>query len=149
MARINLAKAKTDKDTDFITAIAAAGAIEELDLDIPSKINACAVHQIRIIATDQLEYRLLFFATDGFADADYDLDSFIGWVDLDLVTNGVQIGGTGPWYYDARLAIPLLYVDDDRTEEFHIALQNNSAATPKGAGAAGEVSVELVYEPIF
>ena len=147
MPRIELASAKTDKDTHFTTAIAANGGTEEENLAIPSKVDYCAVHQIRIIGDEALDFRLMFFATDGFADTDLDADTFLGWVDIDLENDGVQIGGSGPYYLDARLAIPLLYRDDDRTQEFHIALQNNSTSA-KTAGASGEVSIEIMFEPI-
>lgn len=132
----------TDKDSHFTEAIAQYATEEE---DLPGLAsNFIIIREVTILSDQNLSYRLLFFTTDGFANANLDLDTFLSSRALDIPTSGFQIGATGKYYLEVdNLAIS--YHDDDGTHELHVALQNLSA-TGKNAGATGEVVVHILYE---
>ncbi len=132
----------TDKDTHFTGAIA-QGAKED------ENITGLLGDKIRLTGltfqSDQpLDYYLMFWRTDGFDDADLDLDKFAGMVHVPLATSGKQVGGAGQYYYSIE-GVNLDYEDEDETKELHVSLYNASA-TAKAAGAAGEVVVHFKYE---
>lgn len=59
--------------------------------------------------------------------------------------NGVQIAGTGPYYYYVD-GTDEMYQDLDLTGEVHLMLVNRSAAS-KSADDAGAILIELNFEP--
>lgn len=138
-------KIRTDKDTHFAGAIA-QNASEEENIVLPVGIQGIngngeiIIRSIMLQADQNLSWELMFWATDGFANADLDLDTFISrWTFA--VADGVQIGATAQYYYYIEgLDIPVR--DEDSTGELHISLVNRSA-TGKNSGATGEVVVQL------
>lgn len=133
---------KTDKDTHFTGAIV-QWATEEENLGglIANKVR---ITGIAIQSDQQLDYRVVLFSRDTFANADLDVDTFYTEVELDMVSYGFQIAGAGQ-YYMAVNGLSVDYEDLDGSGELHIALQNLSAVA-KNAGATGEVRLEFVYE---
>ena len=136
-------EAKTDKDTHFTGSIA-QNAIEEENIT-GLDANEISITGVSIVSDQQLKFRLWFFETDKFQEANFDDDEFVDFIDLDLATDGAQIGATGAWYY-AVSCLCIDYEDLDNTKELHIALQNLSAAA-KNAGASGEVKLKCSYIP--
>ena len=133
----------TDKDTHFTTLIAQNAIEEENITGLLS--NEISITGVSIVSDQQLKFRLWFFETDKFQEANFDDDEFVDFVDLDLVTDGAQIAGAGAWYF-AATCLCIDYEDLDGTKELHIALQNLSA-TSKNAGATGEVKLKCSYIP--
>lgn len=132
----------TDKDTHFTGAIA-TNAVEEENL------TALVTNKIRIVGVaiqsdQQLDYRAIFFSKDSFADTDLDVDTFVGEVELDMLSYGFQIAGANQWYMVVN-GLSIDYEDEDGTCELHTSLQNLSAAA-KNAGATGEVKLVFEYE---
>lgn len=138
---------KSDKDSNFTTAIA-VNAKEDADL-AGLEANKILITNVEVLSVEQKHYRVLFYKTDGFDDADLDVDSFIGIVDLDLTTNGFQIAGAGKWLWDEKVGRGngLEYEDLDATNELHISLQNLGIGA-KTAGAGGEVVIKVSYLPL-
>lgn len=137
----------SDKDVNFVTAIA-VNAKEDANLTglLSDKILIVGV---AIQAKEAKHYRALFYETDGFDDPDLDLDSFKAAVDLDLSTNGFQIGGVGKWLWDEKVGRGngVEYTDLDGTQELHIALQNLGPGA-KTAGPGGECVLKISYVPL-
>jgi hypothetical protein len=140
---------RSDKDTHFTGAII-QNAAEEENIVLPQCLrgmngNARAiVRSVAIVSDENLDWEVWLFRTDGFQDADLDLDTFTGFMAF-AVADARQIAGAGPFYY-YRGELNLPYQDADNTGELHIALVNRSAAA-KSAGAAGEAVVILEMEP--
>ncbi len=131
---------ESDKSTDFITALAQY--VKE-DADITGlDLNKVTIYAVVIISEQQLNFRLHFYSDDTFATA-----SWIGFVDLNLVSNGIQIGNTGKWLLNITPESDslLLYEDEDETKELHIALENLSSEAKK-ADALGEVLLKIFYK---
>jgi len=133
---------RSDKDTHFYGAIA-QNAKEDEDLAglLSNKIRITGVS---IQADENLDFRVIFWKTDGFDDTDLDLDRFCGEVELDLPTNGYRIGAANQYYLDMR-GLEIDYEDEDASNELHVSLMCLTAAG-KTAAAAGEVVVEVYYE---
>lgn len=133
---------RSDKDDHFTGAIA-QNAIEEESLTglIANKVKITGVV---ILSDQQLDYRVILFSTDGFADADLDVDSLFNEVELDLLSYGWRIADTGK-YCMVVTGLDIDYIDDDASKELHVALQNLSS-TSKTAGADGEVILRFIYE---
>lgn len=133
----------SDKDTHFTGAIAQNANEKENLTGLES--NEITIVSIGIQSDQPLNYRLWIFETDGFDDTDLDADSFMEFVDFDLVTNNVQLGAANQYYF-AITELDIDYKDLDETNELHIALENLSA-TAKNAGATGEVKLQFKYVP--
>ena len=140
-------KIRSDKDTHFAGAIA-QNASEEENLALPKGITGFGDHckarlkTITLQSDENLNWEIMLFSSDTFANTDLDLDTFIGY--WNFGTGAVRIAGAGQfYYYIAGLDVP--YQDDDASGELHVALVNRSAAT-KTAGAAGEVVIEFGFE---
>ncbi len=134
---------RSDKDTHFTGAIA-LNAKEDEDLTglLSNKIRIIGVS---LQAKENLSFRAIFWKTDGFDNVDLDLDRFCGEVVIDLPTNGYQIAGANQYYLDMR-GLDLDYEDEDASNELHVSLMCLTAAG-KTAAAAGEVVIEIYYEP--
>lgn len=137
-------KISTDKDTHFTGAITAGEAEEE---NVSGLItNRLTVLDVAIKSTENIHYQLLFFSKDTFESTDPDVDTFLGFLDLDIPADGFRIGTTGLYYYELSSIGGLVdYVDDDGTKELHVALR--AVGTNKSAGAAGAVTITLQYVP--
>lgn len=134
----------TDKDSHFTTELAQYVTEEENISGLNS--NKVMIYAIVIESDQQLNFRLHFFSKDIFADADLDVDTWIGFVDLDLVSHGVRYGNTNQWLLNITSDQgQLLYEDEDETEELHLALENLSSQT-KNAGATGEIKLKIFYK---
>jgi len=139
----SFSKVRSDKDAHFTGAIAQNAKEDE-------SLTGLLTNKIRItgitLQSDQaLDYRLIFWSTDGFDNTDLDLDEFAGETELNLASYGWRAGGANQYYMDLR-GLDIDYQDDDATNELHVSLQNLSA-TGKNAGATGEVVLEVTYEP--
>lgn len=141
LARLTSFKSiETDKSTDFTTALAQY--VKE-DEDITGlDLNKVAIYAIVIISEQQLNFRVHFYSDDTFATA-----SWIGFIDLNLTADGIQISNTGKWLLNITPESDslLLYEDEDETKELHIALENLSSAAKK-ADAAGELTLKIFYK---
>lgn len=133
---------RTDKDSHFSGAIA-QNATEEEDIT-GLTTNRIRITRVTILSDENLDYRLLFFNKDSFADTDLDDDRFIDELELDLPSYGFQIAGAGQYMMTVN-GLEIDYDDQDGSRELHIALQCLSAAG-KTAGANGEVVVIFTYE---
>lgn len=144
---------KSDKDTHFSGALA-QNAAESESLTGFSDVSG-VIEQVSLISDQNLDWELMFFATSGFDDADYDADFFLGAVRF-VAADGKQIAGVGGYYYcTANMALPfepITYIDKTSVDagnnsgSIYCVLVNRSA-TGKNAGATGEVAVNIVIRP--
>lgn len=135
---------RSDKDSHFTGGIN-QNAKEDEDLTglLSDKIR---ITGIALQSDQNLDYKVLFWKTDGFDDTDLDVDKFCGEIEVDLPTYGHRIGAANQYYLDVRLPAGIDYEDEDATKELHVSLMNLSA-TAKNSGATGEVTIEIFYEP--
>jgi len=105
-------------------------------------VDLFTIKHIAIWSEVALKYRLHFFANDDF-NTTFDNATYIGYVDLDLVTYGAQIAGAGTYYMDVA-GLNIDGVDGDASGEMHVALQNLSAATKQ---TTDKVMIDIYYEP--
>jgi len=133
----------SDKDLHFTGAIA-QNAYEDANIT-GLVVDRARITNIAIKSRENLKYYLLFWAKDTFGDADVDVDTYVGHVELPLPLAGLKItqAATDIYYMNASDA-DLEYEDLDGTKELHVSLMNLSAAA-KTAGAAGAVSIEFDY----
>lgn len=133
---------RSDKDSHFTGAIDTNDTEEEnLTGLISGKIK---ITSVVILSDQQLDYRVIFYSTDAFADTDLDVDSLIDEVELDLLSYGWRVSNTGK-YCMVVTGLDIDYIDDDGSDELHVALQNLSS-TSKTAGGDGEVILRFIYE---
>ena len=102
----------TDKDDEFTGAIA-VNAKEDENLT-GLEANKIVITDVLIEGLENLAFRLLFWSTDDFDNADEDLDTFLGFVDLDIPSNGFQIGAANQYYLNIT-DVNLHYEDEDAT----------------------------------
>lgn len=134
---------RSDKDSHF-TGTIAQNAIEAEDLTglVANKIR---ITGISIQAEQALDFYLMLWDADSFADADLDDDAFIGMVRCNLASHGKQIGGTAQYYLSIE-GLDLDYWDADESKELHVSLFNNSATGKLASASGGEVVIEIRYE---
>ncbi len=134
---------RSDKDTHFTGAIIQnAKADENLTGLLGNKVR---ISGVSLQAKENLSFRVIFWKTNGFDDTDLDLDRFCGEVVIDLPANGFQIAAANQYYLDMR-GLDLDYEDEGLSNELHVSLMCLTVAG-KSAGAAGEVVLEIFYEP--
>jgi len=131
----------TDANQHFTDALA-YGEYEKESLSglLSNKINIVGVN---IQSMQNLKYRLAFFSNADFDSTDLNKDSWVSDVLLDLSSSisPFQLGGAGQWRLDiGALDIPLTTTN----YTLYIALKNESA-TPKLAGSAGAVQIDIKY----
>ena len=133
---------RSDKDDHFTGAII-TNATEEENLTglIGNKVK---ITGMVVLSDQQLNYRVVLFSTDAFADADLDIDSLINEFEFDMLSYGRRIADTGK-YSMVVTDLDMDYIDEDGTKELHVALQNLSSTT-KTAGSDGEVILRFIYE---
>lgn len=132
----------TDKDAHFTGSLAQyAKEDENLTGLLGNKIR---INKVAIQADQNLDFYLFFWRKNTFDDTNLNKDAFIGMIELDLGTLGLQVGGTGQYYLSAE-ALEFDYEDEDKANELHVSLYNASAAA-KNAGATGEVVCHITYE---
>ena len=143
---------RSDKDTHFTGALA-QNAVKTENISFPADwvtmgLRKAKIVDIKIISDQQLAWDVKFYSKDTHAvTTDLDADSFIRTFKFDA-SAGVQEAGADQYYYDIDPSeFPFVYIDEDGTSEFHVTLVNRSA-TPKTAGAAGEVVVIIQAIPI-
>ncbi len=142
---------KSDKDDNFTTAIAQNTWEDESLTGLKS--NSGVLESVQIISKENLAWRLIFWATDGFFDNDVDVQKPLGVVEFaanDALT--LTTGGQTRYLYYNAAAIPyrdddaVIWAREDETQvspEIHVSLFNSSAAA-KTAGEDGELSVQIV-----
>lgn len=133
---------RTTSTVEFTGAIVTNATEEENIAGLVA--NKVRITGVAIMSDQQLDYRLIFFGSDTFANADPDVDRFVNEVELDLPSYGFQIAGAGLWYMAVN-GLEIDFQDADNTSELHVALQNLSAAA-KIAGVGGEIVVIFTYE---
>jgi hypothetical protein len=137
--RANLEIIESDKDLHFTATIAQN---DKDDEDLTGlKGNKYIIDSIALQADQNLKFEIWFWHKDTKDDTDLDIDSFCGFVEIDLSTDGVQISGSNQYYYN-KTGLQLLYEDEDMTKELHISLLNRSS-TSKNPGSTGEVKLTI------
>ena len=132
----------SDKDSHFSSGINQNATEEENLTGLIS--NRIRINSISIQSDQSLDYRVILFSTDGFANTDLDLDTFQSDVEINIPSYGWRIAGANQYYMVVN-GLAIDYEDEDATYELHVALQNLSA-TAKNAGATGEVVLRFTYE---
>lgn len=132
----------TDKDVEFTGAIILNAKADENLAGLAA--DKVVITDVMLEGDENLHFYLLFWGTDGFEDADLDIDSFLGFVELDLPNNGFRIGAANQYYLNVT-DLNLHYEDADAGNELHISLLCLTAAG-KTAGAAGEVKLSIGYK---
>jgi hypothetical protein len=103
--------AQTDKDVHFTNIIAVNNFESE---QIANLVNNLEIRSIVIESSQQLEFELWFWRNQiGINNADPDIDSFLGLVDLDLVTHGRRLAAAGLYRLDVELIAPILLNTND------------------------------------
>lgn len=140
----------SDKDVHFTGEIV-QNASEAENIALPAALDGVngnargIIRAVTLISDQGLDWELYFFGSDLFGEADLDADGYLGRCKFTASTDGIQLGGSGSYYfYKEGLEIP--YLDADNSGELHVALVNRSAGA-KTAGANGEVVVKLHIEP--
>jgi hypothetical protein len=135
----------TDKDLHFTGAIAQN--TQETENLTGLNSNRYKIIGVNIQSDQPLHYRLIFWGSNAFNNTDLDQDSFLDYVDLDMVAGGAafQINGINQYYLNAG-DLQIVYEDYDITRQLHISLQNVSAIA-KNAGATGEVQIDIKMTP--
>lgn len=136
---------ETDKDTHFTTSITQNN--HETESLTGLSDNRIFIRGVNIQSDQPLEFRLIFWTKDSFANTDLDIDTYIDDVILDMSdkSSTFRIANTGQYYLNVS-NLNILYEDKDSTKEIHCSLQNLSA-TAKNAGATGEVQIDIKYAP--
>lgn len=132
---------KTDKDNHFADIIAVNGFETE---QIANLVNNLEIKQIVIISSQQLEFELWFWRNvAGINNADADIDSYIGRVDLDLVTHGLRLGAAGLYRLDVELIAPILLNTNDTVTpgSLNMSLVNRGPG-PKNAAPGSTVVIK-------
>lgn len=134
---------RSDKDVDLINGIA-LNAVDNANLAglIANKIN---IRGVAFQCDQNQHYRLIFWSSATmFNNADLDLDTYVGDIDLDVTIWGYQIAAANQYYLGVN-GVNMEYEDLDGTQMLHMSLQNLGPGA-KNAGALGEVVVEIFYE---
>ena len=127
-------------DTYFTDALV-TGASENEDITITS--DTIKIKDITIYCIQSLNFRLWFYTTDA-----YGANDVIGYIDLDIITNGVpKIIGATTFYFYSVVGVNIPYEDLDASLELHMQLENRSVVA-KNAGATGKVQITVAYEVI-
>ena len=137
---------RSDKDTHFTGALI-QNAMELETLGDPATENKrdqtrSIIQRISIISEQNLDWDIVLFRST-FAPPltlDCDLDPTIDWVTFE-VADGVQVAAAGLYRY-SYTSLQILYWNTDAPGAIHVGLVNRNAVA-KGAGAAGEIIVEL------
>lgn len=139
--------ATTDKDVDFTGALA-QNAAATASISVPQLPSSAQVrlNNLEIISDENLAWEVWLWATSSFNTNASDLDALYPYGRWGFTAaDGVQIAGTGPWYYFIPgLGVP--YQDGQNLSKLNIMLINRSAAS-KTAGANGEIVIKFALEP--
>ena len=139
--------ATTDKDVDFTGALA-QNAAATASIAVPQMPSSSQVrlNNIEIISDQNLAWEVWLWATSSFNNNASDLDAVYPYGRWAFTAaDGVQIAGTGPWYYFiSGLGVP--YQDGQNLSKLNVMLVNRSA-TSKNAGASGEIVIKFALEP--
>ena len=139
-----LSEVRTNKEDHFSGALSQY-AVEEEDVSGLTG-NQIVIREILLLADQNLDWRLYFYSTDDFANADLDVDDLLDYLDF-ASGDAVRRGNT--WKYIWRkTGLAIYYEDMDGSKELHLALENLNA-TAKNAGATGEVVLRIRYEPLL
>jgi len=141
----------TDEDLHFTTELV-TNAIETENISngyITTWPNCeCNILSLAAIADQKLALEFAFFGTDGFTDADPDLDTFL-WNHTFYASSFLQIAGAGLYRASLTGITDAFYRDADGTGEFHIALINRDATTKATEAATGAVRLRLAVQRIL
>lgn len=134
---------RSDKDVDLIGAIAAGSQVIANLANLNSNVGV--IESISLLAEQNLDYEIHIWSSDGFDDADEDLDDWIEFVAF-AVADGVSIGNATPATFRyAATALSIPYQDKDGTMELHISLVPRGAVAKLAAGAGGNVVLEFAF----
>lgn len=125
----------TNPAVDFIGAIApAASATAEI---AGLSTNSITVYRFSASSAQNLHYRLEFHRS-----SDFDGDSYLSHMDIDLPADGHAIGAQFVCGYDVAIDV----YDEDSLGKLYLRLTNLSGVA-KNAGAAGRVIFKMSYKP--
>lgn len=133
---------RSDKDTHFTMAIA-VDAKEDENLTGFSG-NKGRIKRIKVQSEDNRTWEVWIWKKDTTDDIDLDLDAFCAMAIFNAADSR-RIGGANQYYYDSG-ALDEPYEDLDGTSELHVSVVNRGPGA-KVAGAAGELIVDVDYEP--
>lgn len=148
----HIMKVRSVGETDFITAIA-AGAKEDASLLMPQRMsNRGYITGVRIMSLDNLPWRVWFWKSKEYDHiTDPDLDTLVDHVDF-AASDGIHCGSGGDavyrYSYTDFQKMHYHNTDMQATDSFkiHCSVQNTGAVA-KTVGAAGELVLEIDYEP--
>jgi len=133
---------RSDKDVNFTLALITNAKEDENLTGLSS--NKGVIRRIKVQSDQNLDWDIFLWKTDTTDDVDLDIDSFCGRYKFSVI-QGEQIAGANQYYYDSG-PMELEYEDLDGTFELHVSVVNRNAVA-KIAGAAGELIVDVEYEP--
>lgn len=96
--------------------------------------NMLTIDRMTLKAKQKLDFYVLLYHKDTFG-----FGVIAGIIHMDMATHSILSDG---YYLLTQEDLDLDYEDTDETEKFHISLYNASA-TPKVAGASGNVQIEV------
>ena len=134
---------RTDKDAHFTGAVAIGDTENETLTGLGS--DKVIIRRVVVEAIENRALTIAFFAASTFQTVDLDTDAYLGEVQF-LAADGVRMNAaTYPQYvYDSgELNMP--YIDAEAAGQLNVAYVCRDAAG-KAAGAAGYVTVRVVYE---
>ena len=159
---------ETDKDTHFTAGVSnQAGTVAESKFETENVTgmpwNKFVVRQIIMEAVSSIspDVRLWFFSSDTFRNDDMDSDKVIGYVDFASI-HAVRVAGVGQKIWQvpelnhnllkavvsiSNSLAPLIYNDEDGTNELHILLENRSPDVDLAA-AASRFKFRFWVEPL-
>lgn len=131
----------TNKDTHFTGALAMNAKEDESITGLLA--NSIMIRGVNAQSIQNLKYRLIFWGSSEFDNADTNIDSYVSDVVLDFTDtlSAFRIAGAGQYYLDVGgLEIPL----NTANLTLYCSLQNLSA-TSKLAGSTGAVQFDIKY----
>jgi hypothetical protein len=136
----------TDKTVHFTEQIQLNGCEKETIL-LPTSIGIKSIiHGVTIQAKQPLHFRLIIWGNSNFDNVDLNAEKYIGEVDLDLTEEpAYQIAGIGQYRLNSE-KVDINYQDFGALTKLYLGLMNVSI-TPKNAGIAGEVQLNIKMSP--
>lgn len=125
----------TDSTTQFTTAIAAGSSDTEEISGLST--NTATITRMSVNSAQNLHYRVEFHRS-----SDFDGDSYLSHIDVDLPGDGIDIGTERCCGYDVEIDV----YDILSAGKLYLRLVNLSG-TAKNAGATGKIAMRFGYIP--
>jgi len=126
--------------------------VDEMEDFAQLDTSRIVIQEVDIVSMLAKHYAIILWGSATGPNANLELDTHKGYIDVDIATNGIQRGGAGPWYFEERLAGESNYTDEDAVNvaagkyTLHCSLMNLDVAA-KAAGAAGAIKVTFKVAP--